>query len=290
MDKNYIAEIRVYGKEWFMCNNQCAVGQFDISFLFQTLDRLWVDLLAMRKQYIGKVSALDVSEFIMDAVPKFYSYVISLCRYSVLDCVEQNYFKVIRKTPQFSINVGEYMAQTEPIYKENTEKDRKKLLRWFEKRIRYEYCFEDFSGLDFSNENFMDIDFRYSDLSNTKLIDANFIYADLIGTRFCGADLANAFLNYSILHEADFSNANLQNAKFNYATANEGIPDKQEWNRVGFFKVSFRKANLQNADFTSSNLIGADFTGAVMDGAKFDLCRQNELDLSQEQIKVIVFK
>ena len=290
MDKNYTAEIRVYGKEWFMCKNQRVVGQLDISILFQNFDRLWLDLLTMRKQYIGKISSIDVSEFIMDVAPKFYSYVISLCRFSILDCIEQSCFKKLKKTSDFSINVGEYMAQTEPIYKENSEKDRNNLLRWFSENLSYEYCFEDFSRLDFSNENFMNIDFRYSDLRNAELTNSNFMYANLIGARFCGAELENAHFSYSILHEADFSNANLRNAKFRYSMANEGLLDKEVWKRVGFFKVSFRKANLQNADFTGANLIGADFTEAVLDGAKFDLIRQNELDLSPEQMKVVVLK
>jgi uncharacterized protein YjbI with pentapeptide repeats len=290
INKNYAVEIRVYGKEWFMCKNQRVAGQLDISFLFQKLDRLWVDLLMMRKQYIGKVSSLDVSEFIMDTVPQFYAYVISLCRFSILDCVKQNYFKVIKKMPQFSINVGEYMAQTTPIYKENFNKDRKSFLKWLSEDFSYEYCFEDFSGLDLSNENFIDIDFRYSDLRNTTLTNTNFMYANLTGARFCGAELENAHFSYSILHETDFCNANLRNAKFCYSKAYEGLLDKEVWKRVGFFKVSFRKANLQNADFTGANLIGADFTEAVLDGAKFDLIRQNELDLSPEQMKVVVLK
>jgi len=288
INKNYTAEIRTYGKEWFLCKNQRVVGQFDISDILQNLDKLWTDLLTTRKQYVGKVSSLDISEFIMDATPKFYTYVISLCRFSILDCIEQDYFKVIKKTPQFSINVGEYMAQTEPIYKENSEKDCKSLLKWFAKRHSYVYCFEDFSGLDFSNENFTNIDFRYSDLRNAILTNTSFLYANLIGARFCGAELENANFSYSILHEADFSGANLRKAKFYYSQANWGLLDKDEWKRVGLFKVSFRKANLQNANFTGANLIGADFTDAVMDGAIFDLVRKDELDLSPEQMNVVV--
>ena len=290
INKNYVAEIRIYGKEWFLCKGQRVVGQFDVSYLFQNLDRLWMKLLEMRKQYIGKVSSLDVSEFIMDAAPKFYAYVISLCRFSILDCTKQNYFKMLKKTPQFSINVGEYMAQTEPIYKENSEKDRLSLLKWFADCHSYEYCFEDFSELDFSNENFTNIDFRYSDLRKTILTNTSFLYANLIGTRFCGAELENAHFSYSILHEADFSGANLRNSKFYYANANWGANDKEKWKRVGFFKVSFRKADLQNANFTGANLIGADFTDAVVDGAKFDLNRKYELDLSPEQMNVVEFR
>jgi hypothetical protein len=290
INKDYAAEIRVYGEEWYLCKNQHIIDRFDISFLLQNFDMLWTELLVMSKQYVGKVSSLDISGFMMDAVSKFYAYVISLCRFSILECIEQGYFRAIKKTTPFSINIGEYMAKTETIYKEDSNKDSKKLLEWFADRLCYEYCFEDFSGLDFSNEDFFDIDLRYSDLRNTQLANTDFTYANLIGARFCGADLENADFTKSIIYEADFSCANLQNAKFNYSEANWGIPDKEEWKHPGFFKVSFRNVNLQNADFTGANLIGADFTEAVMDGVKFDLSMKNELDLSPEQMGVVVFK
>jgi len=191
--------------------------------------------------------------------------------------------------PQFSINVGDYMAQTEPIYKENSEKDRKSILRWFAKKLRYEYCFEDFSGLDFSDESLLDLNLRYSDFRNAILTNAKFMYTNLAGARFCGAEMENAHLSYSILHETDFSSANLRNAKFYNSKAKLGTLNSKEWKRVGFFNVSFRKADLLNADFTGAALIGADFTEAIMDGARFDLIRKNELDLSPEQAKVVVF-
>ena len=182
------------------------------------------------------------------------------------------------------------MAQTEPIFKENSEKDRKSILRWFAKKHRYEYCFEDFSRLDFSDESLQDLNLRYSDFRNATLTNANFMYANLAGVRFCGAEMENAYLSYSILHETDFSSANLRNAKFYHSKAKFGLSNKKEWKRTGFFNVSFRKANLQNADFTGAALIGANFTEAIMDGAIFDLIGQNELDLSPEQMKAVVFK
>jgi len=300
INKDYAAEIRVYGEEWYLCKNQRVIDRFDISFLFQNFDRLWAELLVMSKQYVGKVSSLDITGFMMDAASKFYAYVVSLCRFSILECIEQDYFKAIEKATQFSINVGEYMGITEPICKENSNKDSKKLLEWFADCLDYEYCYEDFSGLDFSNEDFSDLDFRYSDLRNAQLTNTDFTEANLIGTRFCGANLESADFTDSIIYEADFSRANLQNVGFNHSEANCGNPNKEEWKHPGFFNVSFRNANLLNADFFGAglagadffgaNLAGADFTEAALDGAKFDLIAKNELDLSPEQMRVVVFE
>jgi len=256
INKNYTAEVRVYGEDWYFCKNQQAVGEFDVSFLFKHFDDLWGELIDMRKQFTGKVSAADVKEFMMDAAPKFYAYVISLCRFSILDCVERDYFKALKKSPKFEINVGEYMAQTQVVYKENAEKNRGEILEWFADRLNFAYCFEDFSGLDLSGENLSEIDLRYADLRNCELKDVNFIGSNLTGARFCGANLENADFSYSNLYEADFSGANLQNAKFNHVMADSGMFGEVEWQRPGYFGVSFKNADLRGTDFTNANFGG----------------------------------
>jgi hypothetical protein len=124
INKDYAAEVRVYGGDWYLDKEQRALGRFDISSLFKYFDGLWTELYKLQVSYTGKISALDTAGFMMDAAAKFYSYVITLCRFSVLDCIEQDYFKKIKKSPQFEINAGEYMARTQSVYKENAEKDR----------------------------------------------------------------------------------------------------------------------------------------------------------------------
>ncbi|MCL2815999.1 MAG: pentapeptide repeat-containing protein [Oscillospiraceae bacterium] len=243
INKEYATEVCIYGENWYLCKNQRAVGQFDISVLFRYFDELWQELIAVRKQYIGKVSAQEVTAFIMqEAAPKFYSYVTVLCRFSILECVGQNYFGAIKKTPRFQINSGEYMARTESVYKENTQKNRDEILSWFDDRLDYEYCFEDFSGLDFSNENLAKIDCRYADFRNADLKNVNFNYANLIGARFCGADLENADFSYALLYEADFSGANLKNAKLENAFVKFENQEKDVWKRPGFMAVNFTGA------------------------------------------------
>jgi len=242
INKEYAADVCIYGEDWYLCKKQRAVGQLDISVLFQYFDELWQELLSVRKQYTGKVSAQEVTEFMMlEAAPKFYAYVTKLCRFSILECVEKDYFKAIKKSPKFEINSGEYMAQTEAVYKENTEKDRDKILLWFADRLKFEYCFEDFSGLDFSGENLSEIDCRYSDFRNAVLKNVDFTDANLTCARFCGADLENADFSYALLYEADFSGANLKNAKFDnaFTEAESWEDDRDKWVRPGFMAANF---------------------------------------------------
>jgi len=134
------------------------------------------------------------------------------------------------------------MARTEAVYKENTEKNRDEILSWFTDRLDCAYCFEDFSGLDFSNENLAEIDCRYADFRNAVLKNVNFTYANLTGARFCGADLENADFSYALLYEADFSGANLKNAKLGGAAVDFEGQKKDEWKRPRFMPVNFTGA------------------------------------------------
>ena len=289
INKDYVAEVFVYGENWFLCENQCAVGRFDISFIFKYFDELWKKLLFKGSRYIGTVKANEVNEFMMDVAPKFYSYLASLYRFSILDCIDKDYFIKIKKYPQFEINAGEYMAFTEAVYKENSEKNREKCIEWFAKRLDPDYCFEDFSGLDFSGLDFCNTNFNRSDFRNALLKNTNFTEADLVGARFCGADLENACFASACLHESDFSGANLRNCEFSNSFASLGRLYDVDWILPSYFGINFRKADLRNADFRGAELEDADFTGAIMDSAKFDVNAKESLKLTSEQLKTVLF-
>ncbi len=287
MNRDYSVEVRVYDNDWYLSKNQKCIGSIKIDYVYKYFEELWNELLLERKRYVGAVTALEISEKMVNAVPKFYDYMISLIRFSILDIIEESNFKEIKKSSKFEINVGQYMGDTEAVYKENMLKDRDEISEWFKKKLEFESAFEDFTGLDFSGEDLSDMDFRYSDLRNTKLIDTDLTDSMLFGTRFNNADMENANLSYGLLYEADFTNANLKNAKLRRVLAMSGILDER-WEVAGYIGVSFRNANLENADFTHSNFYGADFTNAIMKGAKFNQSHIEELNLSKEQLESIV--
>lgn len=281
------AQVRVYDENWYLDPNQQAVGSFDFSFLFVHYKELWTDLTAYRKRFAGMVTAQETTAFLLSCAPLFYKYIVSAFRFSILECVDTEPFLSIKRAAEFEINVGEYMANTECIYKENKNRTSEETLEWFSIRHEYKYAFEDFSGLDFSGADLSEIDLRYADLRRTNLAGTDFQDALLIGARFCNANMQNTDLRYSMLYEADFTGADLSNACFTAAEAFRGMPYSDEWLITGYRSVSFRHANLTNADFRRTKIEDADFTGAVMNGAMFLQDQLSSFALTREQKQAV---
>lgn len=288
LQKKEAAEVRVYNHNWYFDSGQHIVGNFDFSCLFIKYQELWTELFSARKRFAGIVASHEVKSFLLSCARSFYRYVIAVCRFSILSCVESEPFLSIYKSDEFEINVGEYMAYTETIYKENKKRTSKDALDWFSLRLEFEYAFEDFTGLDFSRADLSEIDLRYSDLRQSRLTGTDFQDSMLCGTRFCHADMRDANLCYCLLHEADFTGANLANACFTCAKSYAGISPRQtEWKIPGYRQVSFRSTNLTNADFQATDIRDADFTEAVMDGTLVQKKQLAGLKLSEEQKRQI---
>lgn len=287
MQRKSSAEVRGYSDSWYLDSRQEAIGDFDFSYLFQKYWELWDQLLNYRKRFAGEVAAQEITEFLLSCARSFYSYVVSVCRFSILPCIEKEPFLTVLRAEEFEINIGEYMSHTEAIYKENQKRDAKTSLKWFSNRKEYEYAFEDFTGLDFSGADLSEIDLRYSDLRRAILKGTDFQDSMLFGTRFCGADMRDADLRYCLLHEADFTGACLENANFIASEAYAGVPSQSVWQITGYQGVSFRNANLRNTDFRRNHIRDADFTGAIMDGALFNQQELNQFRLSPEQKQAI---
>lgn len=287
IQKNETAEVRVYNKDWYFDPAQRAVGSFDYSFVFTKYRELWNELMTSRKRFAGAVTAQETISFLLTCASIYYRYVASIFRYSILPCVETEPFLSVRRADEFEINVGEYMAYTEAVYKENHTRTSADALDWFRLREEFVYAFEDFSGLDFSGADLSEIDLRYADLRRADLTGTDFQDSLLYGTRFCHASLRGADLRYCQIHEADFSGADLTDARLNTTTGYQGVPDKENWTLTGFRPINFRNANLTRADFCRSKIRDADFTGAVMDGTRMNRRQLEQFTLSFQQKQAI---
>ncbi len=287
IQKKELAQVRIYNDDWYFDAGQRAVGSFDYAFVFTKYRELWDEIMSSRKRFAGAVTAQEAISFLLLCASVFYRYVASIFRYSILPCVEAEPFLSMRRADEFEVNVGEYMAYTEAVYKENRTRTSADALRWFSLREEFAYAFEDFSGLDFSGADLSEIDLRYSDLRRTTLDGTDFQDSLLYGTRFCHASLRGADLRYCQIHEADFSGADLTDACFRVTTGYRGVPDTETWMLTGFRPINFQNANLTRADFCRTKIRDADFTGAIMDGAKFSRRRLHEFALSPEQMRVI---
>jgi len=268
-DRQYRAEVWVYSDDLYLDKAQRMIGEYDISHLFIYLNELWDKLLFARKRYIGKATAQDAASLVMRAFPDFYSYLINIARFAIADMVDKEPFSDIARNEVFKINVGDYMSTIETVFIERNNKNSEVLAEWFEERYDNEYIFQDYSDLDFSGRSFAFSEFRYSQFRNTWLNNVSFEGAVLIGASFFKANMENCCLNNCSIFEVDFSHAKLKNASFINARGRAGLPNDKVWRHVGFLPVSFRNADLTNADFTGADLTGADFTGADLTGADF---------------------
>jgi len=269
INQRYVAEVWVYSDRRYIDKRQRMIGEYDISFLLVYFDELWNKLLSARKRYVGKVASREITAFMIQTLPDFYSYLINIARFAIAEIVGEIPFIDIDKADVFKINVGDYMAKTESVYIEDKNKDTKPLSKLFDERHYNEYSFEDYSKMDFSGCSFESTQFRYSQFRCSCLHDASFLGSSLIGASFYKAHMENCCLEECSIYEADFSSALLKNANFVNARGRAGLPDEEEWWHVGFLPVSFRNADLTSANFTGANLTGADFSGAVLTGTVF---------------------
>ena len=295
LNRQYVAEIYVYGDDGYLDKNQRMIGEYDVSFLFVHFDELWNNLLGKRKLYIGKVSSQDIMSFMVQALPDFCSYLTNIIRFAIVDCVDEKPFIEIVKNDEFEVCVGDYMAITDPVFTLKKNKNADELANWFSERLEYDYIFEDCSGLDFTGRDFSCTVFRYVQFRKALLNHANLCNCELVGAIFYNAQLENCNLSKSSIYEADFSYANLKNANLTDVYGKIGIIDKMLWMDVGFLPVSFRNADLTGADLSWSDLTGADFSGAnltdtnftdtILDNAIFS---DGDLPLTEDQKSKII--
>ena len=122
IDRRYISEVWVYGQESYLDRNQRAVCEYDVSFLFVYFDELWGELTALQRQYSGRISAQDITAYMLRALPDFYSYLADIARLALAECIAGEPFISIAKNNIFMINTGDYMAGVQTVFEiNNTE-------------------------------------------------------------------------------------------------------------------------------------------------------------------------
>jgi len=297
INRRYLASVFIYGYKGYCDKKQRLVGELDISPLFVYFDKLWDKMLTERKRYAGKVSAKDVNTCMFEALPSFYSYLINIARFVVRDCLDKKPFADIVKNDLFRVCVGDYMAKTEPVYIQNKNKDVTVLAEWFGSRRPYFYEHRDCSGLDLSGGSFEFTALKFIQLRNAVMNNVIFDNSTLIGADFYRTQMENSRLDFSSIYEADFSQAQLKDTSFRYVRGGAGLHDAKKWRHVGYYPVSFRNADLSNADFQGAYLSGADFSGAILTGADFTetildnaVFSTKELALTADQKQKIIIK
>lgn len=288
IEENYKFPVIVCNKFWWMDEKHLEVGTFDSSFVFKYYEKMKKELEKVRNVYIGKTIKQDVDSLLNDEIVNFMYYLARIAKYKILVATESEMFKNISKTNNIQIHVGEYFDFSEIIFNEYyEEKNIKEINEKISSGKRNEVCFWDMKSLDFSNQEFIDVDLRFSDVRYCDFSNTDMSYSLLAGTIFNYANLENANLSFSVLNEASFENANCRGVQFNKIIGYSGLEDQKNWDMVGYYPLNFKNANLENADFQGADIIGSVFDGAILDGAIFDKEQLGYLNLSDEQRKVI---
>ena len=171
----------------------------------------------------------------------------------------------------------------------------------------------DFSGVDWSQCRFTDIDFSGSNLGNSnlrqcrfakgKLTRASFYNSNLVQSTMIGCDgfmidfsnadltdakiadlrfakplfqrscLRAAHFSKMVLEEPDFSQADLTGASFIECTL-----DNAAFQDANVSDCRFDRSNLWRIDFRSANLKGAKFSGSNMESCNLEDCRFESVD------------
>ncbi|MDR0443867.1 MAG: pentapeptide repeat-containing protein [Treponema sp.] len=322
INRRYVAEICAYNKNRFFDKKQQHIGGYDISYFLIYYDQLWNDLIAWNNFVEEKVSSQEITQFILEAIPDFYSYLTNIIRFGLRECVDTPQFKDIEKVKgdTFRFCVGDYMAQTTFVYCETEGKDAALIFEDFHQRKKSAHNCRDYSTLDFSNKDLCNIKATYSNFRKSILNNVNLKESTLTGADFTNAQMTDCDLDYSEVHEASFANAILKNASFICVRAAARLPHpRNKWRHVGFFPVNFEnavltKANFNNADFHRANfknaqmknsylrygdfsdsdfsgadLSGADLSNADFSGANFTGAKLSAVNFSSANLEDAVF-
>jgi uncharacterized protein YjbI with pentapeptide repeats len=286
--RRYTAEIFVFRNKSYLDKEQRFIGGYDISFIFVYFDKLWDELMALKKQYLGHVSAQEVTSFMLGALPNYFSYFARVVRNSILYFTDRNIHSNksnpldnIQKNDIFMINVGDYMTKTETVYEERKYKDSNKLADWFGKKLYKKYIYGDYSNLNFTRGTFEYSDFRYVRFQNSTLKDANLEGSSLLGADFRNSEMEGCRLDNCSIHEAVFSYAKLKNASFKNVRGKVGLAGEKVWRCPGFLPANFFRADLTKADFRRANLNGTNFRQANLTGANLSGSVFSDIDFSE---------
>lgn len=294
--------IDVYPKEWYFDLDapECS-AYFDADPIFKFLDELEQELDGPRRQYLNRITPVDLEQIKLREAPKFNRLLVSLADYALSYTPLPAQLSEIVKETEFEIRVGEYYDLTEVVYKEDVRnKEAEAIKEWLEDKHENSYVAAVLKNLDLSHGDYAGNDLRRVDFQGSNLAKANFQSCLLSKARFADCQLNQADFSDAILHDADFSGANLQQAVFSGAEGARGITSDLDLNIHSVWGVNFSGANLEGANFRYANLQGANFNqarfnqftnfdGAQLQQAVFNQAARPYLKLEPQQADVIIW-
>jgi uncharacterized protein YjbI with pentapeptide repeats len=147
---------------------------------------------------------------------------------------------------------------------------------------RFDYA--TLSGVDLSDSNFSDVNFRGADLSGT-----NFSEAMLDGANFAGARLSRANFARASLWEANLAGADLEFADATGAKLDGANLSGCDLAHANFRNASLRRSNLGRVDAKQSTFAGADLSRAELAEGLFGKSDFSGANLSDANLASSIF-
>lgn len=284
LNGDYSYCIYIYDKDWYM-NGDIKVYDFNVRFVFDYFEKLWEEIIKDSKKYVGKINHTDVQNLMIKFIPKFNRYVAIIMREAICEATELVQYKDLRKADTFNLQVGEFYESCDIIHMEHKNKNEEKIKEWLKQKKESEYCFEDFSKIDFQSFDFQQIDLRFCDFRRSILNKADFSYSVLSGAKFKDTTLVGSNLSFCFINGTDFRNADLTGSNFESTMCCAGINDKYYELVLGLKNAVFDGAILRNVSFKNANFENINFTKAIIDGTSFSNAKLYKCVFTEEQAK-----
>lgn len=288
--------------------------RYDAQWCIQPLHQTIPELDPIRRRYVFALIPQDLVRIRQSDIANFHLYIIQLARYSLQNVSTMPDFQAIQRENPFTIYVGEFLKDYQPVSIEPNPLIKIKGIRTRIKRKPHQ-CFRSLQNMDMGSEQYTYVNFSYSDLNGSDLSGCELQQGIFVGTNFQNCNLERANFSHCSIHDANFSHCNLEKANFSGTKGGVGIDSAplqiyqsqlscvDEESAIdrdkipSFFGVNFYGSNLVQTDFSGADLRGADFRKAIFGQTFFQDAllheaiflkeSQNEIELTPEQIDSI---
>ncbi|MCT4509032.1 MAG: hypothetical protein N4A48_09790 [Tepidibacter sp.] len=110
--------IETYDENWFLDKKECF-SLWNSDFIFTSLFNHMKDLEQKKVDYFSKITSMDIDRIKFLESTKYHVLAVEFIKNLIFNFLENSKYKEMDKTNDICILAGEYMDQSEILYKEN---------------------------------------------------------------------------------------------------------------------------------------------------------------------------
>lgn len=232
-------KIDAYDQNWYSDRAECS-GEYDVSTVYQWLDKFALSLEAARKKSIGQLKLSDLQRLVFKESNRYLSVVTEVIRSGMKKAAETESYRNMKRQEVFTVCVGYFQDQSYIVHREDTRsKDAKAVKRHLQTKRQKVYTYEICEQLDLSNGDYEAINLLFSSFIGSDFTSSSFKKAIILSSKFGQAALKDSKLEEAQMVDVDFGGAVLEN-------------------------VSFKGAKLKQVSFAGATLIRVQFEDAIL--------------------------